>query len=81
MNNTLYKLTQLDFYAVDLQLYLDTHPNDAKAIAEYNKTINDAQKLRSDYEQTNGPLTSKYLSPAEKFDWIDEPWTWEEQYN
>lgn len=32
-NELLKQLTALDFMAVDLQLYLDTHPNDRKLFA------------------------------------------------
>ena len=32
----LMKLMELDFMAVDLGLYLDTHPDNSEAIAEYN---------------------------------------------
>ncbi|MDR2046618.1 MAG: spore coat protein CotJB [Clostridiales bacterium] len=80
MNMTLYKLTQLDFCAVDLQLYLDTHPGDTKAIAEYNKILTEASALRSEYERKNA-LTAKNPSATDKFDWINEPWDWEAQYN
>jgi spore coat protein JB len=81
MNNTLFKLTQLDFSAIDLQLYLDIHPDDKKAIAEYNKTVGEAAKLRAEYEQKNGALTARASSDPNKFKWIDDPWDWEETYN
>jgi spore coat protein JB len=77
----LFKLTQLDFSAIDLSLYLDTHPDDKKAIAEYNKTVGEAAKLRAEYEQKNGSLTSKGASDPNKFNWVEEPWDWEEAYN
>ena len=32
-------LMALDFMAVDLGLYLDTHPEDEEAIAEYDRII------------------------------------------
>ena len=34
--NLLKRLTMLDFMAVDMQLFLDTHPDDTNAIAKYN---------------------------------------------
>jgi spore coat protein JB len=77
----LFKLTQLDFSAIDLHLYLDTHPDDKKAIAEYNKTVGEAAKLRAEYEQKHGVLTANAPSDPNKFNWIDEPWNWEEVYN
>ncbi|MDR1905787.1 MAG: spore coat protein CotJB, partial [Clostridiales bacterium] len=61
--------------------YLDTHPTDTKAIAEYNAIINEAAKLRAEYEQKHGSLTASKASPTDRFTWIDEPWSWEETYN
>ena len=37
--NLLKRLTMLDFMAVDMQLFLDTHPDDTNAIAKYNSII------------------------------------------
>jgi spore coat protein JB len=77
----LFKLTQLDFSAIDLHLYLDTHPDDKKAIAEYNRLVKEAADLRAEYEQKNGGLTSNAPSDPNGFNWITEPWDWEEAYN
>lgn len=65
----LLKLTALDFMAVDLHLYLDTHPNDKEALAKYNSVIEEAEPLRQEYQTRYGPLYS-YRSPS-KF-----PWQW-----
>lgn len=80
MDATLYKLTQLDFCALDLKLYLDTHPKDTDALAEYNKIAAEAARLRADYEGKNRPLTAGPVT-GDSFVWIDEPWNWEESYN
>ncbi|MDR3293268.1 MAG: spore coat protein CotJB [Clostridiales bacterium] len=81
MDQTLLKLTQLDFCAADLQLYLDTHPDDAAALTEYNKLISDAANLRAEYEKAHGSLTSRHAFLNGKFSWIDEPWSWENGLN
>ena len=39
------KLMELDFMAVDLGLFLDTHPENEEAIAEYNKIVKAADAL------------------------------------
>ena len=75
-------LTMLDFKAVDLQLYLDTHYLEPKAIAEYNETIKKADEIRYAYESQYGPLCSfRSMSDSEKFKWIDNPWPWEACFN
>ena len=45
----LIKLSELDFMAVDLGLYLNTHPNCEEAIEEYNKIIRAADTVRGKY--------------------------------
>lgn len=72
------KLTALDFMAVDLGLYLDTHPNDEEAISVYNKVIKEASNVRMHYERHFGPLCSfRSSSDNEYFNWVNEPWPWE----
>ena len=79
----LLKLTALDFLAVDLGLYLDTHPTDANAIAEYNKIIETASAVREKYEQMYGPLCSfrSYNGNPSRFIWVNQPWPWQEDFN
>ena len=76
------ELMKADFMVVDLNLYLDTHPNDRRALAEYNRHTMHAAALRQQYEQHYGPLcvvgrTSPLPYP---WRWIDEPWPWEIEY-
>ena len=75
--NLLKRLTMLDFMAVDMQLFLDTHPDDTNAIAKDNSIIREADNLRAQYEKSVGPL----YSPTENFQWIDNPWPWENKFN
>ena len=51
-------LMELDFIAVDLGLFLNTHPDDSDAIAAYNQVITAADTVRMKYEETVGPLCS-----------------------
>lgn len=75
-------LTVLDFMAVDLQLYLDTHPDDEEALEKYNKTIKEADMVRSQYEKKYGPLFSfRSYVHSNRFNWIDNPWPWERDAN
>lgn len=75
-------LTVLDFMAVDLQLYLNTHPDDADALQKYNSTIKEADMLRSQYEKEYGPLFSfRSYNHGSRFNWVDDPWPWERSAN
>lgn len=76
------RLTVLDFLAVDLQLYLDSHPDDENAITKYNSVVDEADGLREQYENLYGPLFSfRSFSKRDEFNWIDCPWTWENSFN
>ena len=75
------QLTALDFVLVDLQLYLDTHPADQVALAQFNSTLMQADMLRRSYERMFGPLTS-YRSPSiYPWQWISNPWPWQYDFN
>lgn len=77
------KLMELDFMSVDLGLYLDTHPNNAEAIAEYNKVVRAADAVRSKYEKAHGPLCSfRSINRCDdKWQWDDNPWPWNREFN
>ena len=76
----LYKVQEMCFMAHDINLYLDTHPNDSYAINLYNKYNNDAKKLTDEYEKRYGPIdlsddSGLNMTP---WSWINEPWPWNE---
>ena len=59
----------------DLALYLDTHPEDQKALClhrEYSKVLRD---LTDKYQKVFGPLTIEV--PCNKWRWLEQPWPWE----
>ncbi len=81
-NQILKRLTVLDFIAVDLQLYLDTHPEDMEAIDKYNSVIKEADMLRMKYEEIIGPLYSfRSSNKGDTFKWIETPWPWQQSAN
>ena len=71
------KVQEADFFALDLQLYLNTHPNCTRALNLYAKSVGEAKKLREVYEKKYGPLTAAASSPTVPWQWIKNPWTWE----
>lgn len=80
-DSILRQLTVLDFAAVDLQLYLDTHPEDAEALEQYNNVVMQADGLRAQYEEEYGPLFSFRSLGGKEYRWIDEPWPWKNKFN
>lgn len=75
------RLTALDFVAVDLALFLDTHPDDREALDTYNDILTQADALRKQYEQLCGPLCSYRSMSAYPWQWIDDPWPWQYTFN
>lgn len=80
-DSILKQLTALDFAAVDLQLYLDTHNDDEKALEQYNNTVMQADALRAEYEEKYGPLFSFRSIGGKTYRWADDPWPWQNDFN
>ena len=64
-----------DFAITELALYLDTHPEDEKALCLHRKYCKQAKELKDKYQKVYGPLTIHY--PCQKWRWLEEPWPWE----
>ena len=76
-NELMRRIQALEFTAIDLVLYLDTHPDDARALTDYNQIACALSRTKSTYEQQYGPLSSYGMTPAgRRWSWIDEPWPW-----
>ena len=71
------EIMSLNFAVNDLVLYLDTHPNDRKAIGLHNEYSNKVVKLTEKYQEKFGPLTVNFTSSSNSWDWINNPWPWE----
>ncbi len=67
-----------EFTAVELNLYLDTHPHDKQALHMYNETVHRLHCLKEEYEEEFGSLSNFGTSSGRyPWQWIDEPWPWE----
>ena len=66
----------LCFVSHELQLYLDTHPEDAEAFALLQSALGLAEEAKRRYTAKYGPLRPDDLQGSETFDWIDDPWPW-----
>ena len=77
------KLSELDFIAVDLALFLNTHPNHSEAIQTYNQVITAADTVRMKYEEAYGPLCSfrSYAADTQNWQWKNDPWPWQTDAN
>ena len=68
------KIKCLRFSVIELALYLDTHPNDEKALCLHNKYTKELKIICDKYQKVYGPLTIEY--PCNKWIWLEEPWPW-----
>jgi spore coat protein JB len=64
-----------EFAINELALYLDTHPDDEKALCLHKKYCKISKDLKDKYQKVYGPLTINY--PCNKWRWLEEPWPWE----
>lgn len=78
--NLLRRLQAEDFAVYETVLYLDGHPDDAKAIAYYNDHRDAALRLREEYTERYGPLTI-YDNHGRTWNWTDDPFPWEKEAN
>lgn len=73
------KIKCLNFAVIDLAEYLDTHPDDRKALCLHREYTNELEDLKDKYQKVFGPLSIYY--PCNKWRWLEEPWPWEEGGN
>ncbi len=74
-------IMMVEFAAIELNLFLDTHPNDQRALADYNRYTGMLQLLKAQYEAQYGPLTNFGTAQSQyPWRWVTEPWPWELEY-
>lgn len=69
------RIKELNFAIIELALYLDTHPDDEKALCLHRKYCKELKDLKDKYQKVYGPLSIYY--PCNKWRWLEEPWPWE----
>ena len=69
------KIKEYQCAIIELALYLDTHPDDEKALCLHREYARELKDLRDKYQKVYGPLTIEY--PCNKWRWLEEPWPWE----
>ena len=72
-------IREINFTIIELGLYLNTHPDDEKAVCMHREYCKKYRELTDKYQNVYGPL-SIYV-PCNKWRWLEEPWAWEEGGN
>lgn len=72
------ELQALDFTLLELNLYLDTHPDDLNAVRQYNDLVRKRKGVKRQLEAISGPLQHfghDYVRYP--WNWDDVPWPWQ----
>ena len=76
-NTPLTELMAIDFVTDELELYLDTHADDAEAFALYQTMLALQQDARERYVRRCGPIRQSDMLGSESYTWLSGPWPWE----
>ena len=71
------KIMSYTFAAYDWNLYLDTHPTDKDAIAQYHRMLDKVKELRTEFLSKYEPLQASESTNPSFWEWIEEPWPWD----
>lgn len=74
------EIMEISFVLDETALYLDTHPNDEKALRLHNSYAQRYSEIVSLYEAKYGPMQNHNMS---QYPWayINSPWPWEFDYS
>ncbi|HWO97915.1 MAG TPA: spore coat protein CotJB [Bacillus sp. (in: firmicutes)] len=78
-HNLLEDIQGLDFTIMELNLYLDTHPDDKEAYEQLQATAEKVRELKKVFEENYGPLQLFGSNPLNQKDWTwsTSPWPWQ----
>ena len=77
----LMEIMKTDFILVDLQLYLDNHPNCSVALEDFNQFSQMSKELKMQYHHMYGPLLNfGYMDSEIPWQWVEDPWPWEKKF-
>lgn len=73
------RLRELQFAAIDLNLFLDTHPQNEEALEMFKKINKTIEALKIDYVSKFGPLAPADSAATPPFEWASREfkWPWE----
>lgn len=73
-----WRIHSLDFALLELNLFLDTHPDCEEALCKRREYQRERASLIETYEAQYGPyiVTAKHVQ-GDRWSWVDGPWPWE----
>ena len=72
-------IKEVSFAVDDIKLYLDTHPDDKKALEFFKEKVMIRNEALKEYAAQYGPLTIDTAEDtcSRQWDWVMQPWPWE----
>ncbi len=70
------RLSSIKFAIVELNLFLDTHPNNQEALKMFKTNTQKYTVLLNEYQKKYGPIIASGNDNTD-WDWIKGPWPWE----
>ncbi len=80
-NELLRQIAQCEFTLIDINLYLDTHPNCSRALADYKCYSEQLAALKNLYDRKYGTIQNfgnSDVSNAESWNWVESNFPWNE---
>lgn len=71
------KIMEYCFALTDLGLYLDTHPSDQNALADFKSLRTEYDRYVAEYNKNYGPLNFHQVDCDNYYSWVEEKWPWE----
>ena len=70
------ELMAIDFVCNELQLYLDTHPDDMEAFDMFKQILRLSKEAKRRYTEKYGPITKADMLNDSEYTWSQTPWPW-----
>ncbi|NLN56256.1 MAG: spore coat protein CotJB [Clostridiales bacterium] len=72
------KLMDVDFVIHELVLFLDSHPEDRRALEFYKKAVAEQKEIYDQYVTRYGPIVAEDVR-QDRWSWVDSPWPWQNE--
>lgn len=71
------RLQAARFALVEINLYLDSHPDCQEGLKYFREKRAEAKRLTDEYQTKYGPLTAIESPAEERWEWVETPFPWE----
>ena len=77
----LLEIMENTFAIIDLNLYLDLHPNNKEMLELFRDYIAKSVDKEMEYVKKYGPIELIDSDSTDTFKWINDPWPWQREGN